>query len=187
MTGLHTPFKTTRLALRPFKEGDFAAYQAYHSLPEVYRYLYSDPPAGMALEAQFVQAMCSRFSEAGDTLWWAVERQNDGAVIGEVLLKLASANARQAEVGYIFHPAYAGQGYATEAARAIVAHAFAVCGAHRVFARLDALNAGSVGIVERLGFRREAHLIQNDCFHGQWGDEFIYAMLASEWHNKETA
>jgi len=29
--------------------------------------------------------------------------------------------------------------------------------------------------------RREAHLIQNDCFNGVWGDEFIYAVLTAEW------
>ncbi|MNL74735.1 ribosomal-protein-S5-alanine N-acetyltransferase [compost metagenome] len=52
---------------------------------------------------------------------------------------------------------------------------------HRIFARLDTANAGSVALVERLGFRREAHLIENDRFDGAWGDEFIYAMLRREW------
>lgn len=29
--------------------------------------------------------------------------------------------------------------------------------------------------------RREAHVVQNEMFKGEWGDEFVYAMLASEW------
>lgn len=48
-------------------------------------------------------------------------------------------------------------------------------GYHRIVARLDAKNQGSIGIVERLKMRKEAHLIQNDRFNGIWGDEFIYA------------
>jgi len=58
---------------------------------------------------------------------------------------------------------------------------FSEYGFHRIFARLDPLNKGSVGVVERLHFRREAHLLQNDRFNGVWGDEFIYALLKSEW------
>lgn len=111
----------------------------------------------------------------------AVARRTDNALLGEVLLKLASVSALQAEVGYIFNPDFNGQGYATEAVGALVDAGFATLGMHRIFARLDADNRGSIGVVERLRFRREAHLIQNDRFNGVWGDEFIYAMLAAEW------
>ncbi|WP_306770606.1 GNAT family N-acetyltransferase [Pantoea sp. 18069] len=83
----------------------------------------------------------------------------------------------QAEVGYIFHPDFACKGYATEAVGAMLGLGFEALDCHRIFARLDALNAGSVGVVERLRMRREAHLIQNDRFEGVWGDEYIYAML----------
>jgi RimJ/RimL family protein N-acetyltransferase len=181
MTEMTLPVTTARLRLRPFKASDFAAYQAYHCLPEVYRYLYSHVPDATSLQVQFDQVVASRFTEEGDTCWRAVVRQSDDAVIGEVLLKLASSHARQAEVGYIFNPTYAGQGYATEAVHAMVTWGFDAGQFHRIFARLDALNTGSVGIVERLGFRREAHLVQNDCFDGRWGDEFIYAMLRRDW------
>jgi RimJ/RimL family protein N-acetyltransferase len=54
-------------------------------------------------------------------------------------------------------------------------------GFHRIFACLDPQNVGSVGIVERLGLRCEAHLIENDRFNGVWGDEYIYAIRAVEW------
>jgi RimJ/RimL family protein N-acetyltransferase len=111
-----------------------------------------------------------------------VTRRDDGALLGEVLLKIASTEALQAEVGYIFNPSYAGKGYATEAVRAMIDLGFADLGYHRIFARLDAQNQGSIGIVERLKMRKEAHLIQNDRFNGVWGDEFIYAILKSEWN-----
>lgn len=112
-------------------------------------------------------------------------RQVDSALLGEVLLKMANKAALQGEVGYIFNPTFAGAGYATEAARMMVGFGFRQCGFHRIFARLDPLNAGSVGVVERLGFRREAHLLQNDRFDDTWGDEFIYALLKAEWEDRQ--
>lgn len=36
-------------------------------------------------------------------------------------------------------------------------------------------------LMARLGMRREAHFIHNEIFKGEWGDEFVYAMLQDEW------
>ena len=47
--------------------------------------------------------------------------------------------------------------------------------------RCDARNKASARVMERLGLRREAHLIENECIKGEWTDELIYAMLATEW------
>lgn len=178
---LQAPLSTARLTLREFVPADLDAYAAYHTLPAVYRFLYADAPSGAALDDQFSQIINAPFAQDGDTFRLAVVRRDNNTLIGEVLLKLASQAALQAEVGYIFHPAYAGKGYATEAVSAIIDLAFQHFGFHRVFARLDAANEGSVGVVERLGLRREAHLIQNDRFNDVWGDEYIYATLQSEW------
>ncbi|MFJ1298562.1 GNAT family N-acetyltransferase [Pseudomonadota bacterium AL_CKDN230030165-1A_HGKHYDSX7] len=172
---------TGRLLLRPFESHDFEAYAAYHALPDVYRYLYAPAPAGEALRAQFDDLLDAPFENDGDTLRLAVTRGEDGVLLGEVLLKHAQRSALQGEVGYIFDPRHAGRGYATEAVTAMVSLGFDTIGLHRIFARLDAANAGSIGVVERLGMRREAHLIQNDRYDGVWGDEFVYAVLAREW------
>jgi RimJ/RimL family protein N-acetyltransferase len=96
-------------------------------------------------------------------------------------LRLVSKSARQGELGYILNPRFASRGYATEALRALVTFAFDELGFHRLFARQDANNHGSRGVVERLSFRREGHLIENHCFNGTWCDEYIYAMLECEW------
>lgn len=172
---------TARLVLRPFRVEDFDAYRSYHQREDVYRFLYSRPPEADVLRANFEAAMQPGLARDGDTLRLAVERVEDGAVIGEVLLKLADGAAKQAEVGYIFNPNYGGSGYATEAVEAMIGIGFREFGFHRIFARIDTLNHGSVGIVERLGLRREAHFIENDRFDGVWGDEYVYATLAGEW------
>ncbi|MEI2299396.1 GNAT family N-acetyltransferase [Ensifer sp. MJa1] len=172
---------TERLIIRPFAANDFPSFLAYHRLPEVYRFLYQAPLDETAARAKFAKASAPRLEDDGDVAVFAVERQDDGVVLGEVLLKLASKAAGQAETGYIFNPAFAGKGYATEAMRSVLNLGFSTLNFHRIFARLDALNSGSVGVVERLGMRREAHLIENDRFNDTWGDEFVYALLRREW------
>lgn len=172
---------TERLILRKFQPGDLESYAAYRGREDVYRYLYAAPSSGTALEDKFAKLLNAPFENDGEDFRLAVTRQEDGALIGDVMLKLANRAALQAEVGYVFHPDHGGKGYATEAVSAMISAGFETFGFHRIFARLDSRNKGSVGIVERLGLRREAHLVENDRFNGEWGDEYVYAVLAREW------
>ncbi|MFE4977467.1 GNAT family N-acetyltransferase [Kitasatospora sp. NPDC056651] len=188
MTTLSLPVSTERLLLRPFTPDDLDDLHAYQGLSEVARYLYRPP----LTRDQCVQSLTRRaagtaWAEDGDSLCLAVcpvgeaKAVDEAKVVGEVVLKLASARSRQVEIGWIFNPAYGGRGYATEAARAIAGLAFAELGAHRLFARLDALNTGSARVCERLGMRREAHLVESDLDGERWGSEYVYATLAREW------
>ncbi|MBO1417349.1 GNAT family N-acetyltransferase [Streptomyces sp. FH025] len=182
MTTLSLPFRTERLLLRPFTPDDIDDLYAYQSLPEVARYLYR-PPLTREQCAQILtrRAAGTAWAEDGDSVVVAVCPASEAKVVGEVVLKLASAQARQAEIGWGFNPAYGGRGYATEAARATAELAFAELGVHRLFARLDVLNTGSARVCERLGMRREAHLVENDLDGERWGSEYVYATLAREW------
>jgi RimJ/RimL family protein N-acetyltransferase len=81
----------------------------------------------------------------------------------------------------MFDPAHQGRGYATEASRALVAHAFEHYGVHRVYGRLEPRNEASARVLEKLGMRREAHLIENEWVKGEWQSEAVYALLAREW------
>ena len=57
----------------------------------------------------------------------------------------------------------------------------------RITGRLDARNAASGRVLERLGMRHEAHLIENEWVKGEWTDEAIYAVLAREWAGPDRA
>ncbi|MFF7047822.1 GNAT family N-acetyltransferase [Streptomyces griseorubiginosus] len=172
---------TERLVLRKFTPDDVEDRYAYQSLPEVARYLYRPPLTRQACaESIAARAGGTDWKADGDVLLLAVCRADGPGVIGEVVLTLSSAAARQTEVGWIVNPRHSGRGYATEAARAAVSLAFDRLQAHRIFARLDVLNTGSVRVCERLGMRREAHLIDNDLDGDRWGSEYVYAMLDHE-------
>jgi len=117
----------------------------------------------------------------GDLLELAVVRDDDQMLIGDLLLALRSVEHQTLEVGYIFAPAAGGRGYATEAVRSLVELAFGPIGARRVIARVDARNRSSSRLLERLGFRLEAHLVENGWFKGELTSELHYALLAREW------
>jgi RimJ/RimL family protein N-acetyltransferase len=54
-------------------------------------------------------------------------------------------------------------------------------GLHRIIRRCDARSDASARLMERLRMRREAHFRQNELFKGEWADEYVYALLATEW------
>jgi len=87
----------------------------------------------------------------------------------------------QGELGWVVHPNHASRGYATEAALAMLRLGFDHYGLHRISARLDARNAASARVCEKLGMRREALLRENEWIKGEWTDEAVYALLRSEW------
>jgi RimJ/RimL family protein N-acetyltransferase len=174
--------RTERLLLRPFAPGDVDDVWAYQRLPEVARHMLRSPQ-GRDGSAAFVRVVMAEtaITDAGDTLSFAVVLPGSGALIGEVSLHVYSLVHRGGELGYAFHPRHQGKGFATEAAEALLRHGFDELGLHRVVARCSARNAASARLMERLGMRREAHLIGVRLLDDVWRDEFVYAILADEW------
>ncbi|KAB2353629.1 GNAT family N-acetyltransferase [Actinomadura montaniterrae] len=176
------PIETGRLTLRPFREDDLESLYAYQSLPEVARFLYWEPRDREESRSFLREKMAAATLEKeGDWLVLAVEWRETGDLVGEVNLQWRSREHRQGEIGYILNPSFHGKGFATEAAEEVLRLGFEGLGLHRIVGRLDGRNAASARVLERLGMRREAHLVQNELVKGEWTDEVIYAMLRDEW------
>ncbi|MEV4256704.1 GNAT family N-acetyltransferase [Spirillospora sp. NPDC049652] len=182
------PIRTERLDLRPFRDEDLEALYVYQSLPEVARFLYWEPRS-LEESRSFLREKkaAAGWEREGDWLALAVEWRERGEVIGEVNLQWSSRRDRTGEIGYIFNPAYHGKGFATEAARAVLRLAFEDAGLHRVVGRLDARNDASARVLERLGMRREALLVENEFVKGEWASELVFAMLRREWDEQFAA
>ena len=95
--------------------------------------------------------------------------------------RVAIEQPQTAEVGVTFAPATQGSGLATEALGAVVTRLFEQHGVHRVFAQADDRNLPVHRLLERLGFRCEARLVEADWFKGEWTTLRIYACLRREW------
>lgn len=176
------PVRSPRLSLRPVSERDVEALVAYRSLPEVCRYVPFEPMDATAVRERLRGPWGGQVLEAeGEALMLAVELIATGELVGDVLLMWSSAEHRDGEIGYVFHPAYSGHGYATEAVHRLLHLAFDDLGLHRVVARVDADNHSSARLAARLGMRQEAHLVQNEWFKGRWSDELDFAILEREW------
>jgi RimJ/RimL family protein N-acetyltransferase len=182
MRELRYPIATERLLLRPFELGDLEALHAVHSRPEVVRYLYWGPRSREELRETLAQRVRqTALKAAGDKLILAVVRRDSGELIGDVNLQWLSREHRQGEIGFVLHPDHQGRGFAREAAMAMLRVGFEDLGLHRIIGRCDGRNAASAKAMERLGMRCEAHLRQNEMVKGEWCDELVYAMLATEW------
>ena len=177
------PRRTPRLILRPFAAADLESLLIIQSDPAAVRYV-PYPPRDRVTVALVLEQKVTHTTLAGvgDLIELAVTLADDGTLIGDVLLALRSVEHQTLEVGYIFAPAYGGQGYATEAVRALLELAFGLLGARRVIARVDDRNRASRALLDRLGFRLEAHLVDNEWFKGELTSEVDYAFLAQDWH-----
>jgi RimJ/RimL family protein N-acetyltransferase len=180
------PILTDRLMLRPFTPDDFEALHAIHSDEAVARYLYHEPRDAAETRALLAErSPMTRINTEGDHLVLAIERLDTGRMIGQAMLMYTSAQHEQGEIGYLLHPAHHRRGFASEAAVRLLRLAFEGMALHRVVARCDARNIASYRVMERAGMRREAHLRENEFVKGEWTDELIYAMLATEWRAAE--
>lgn len=178
------PIHTERLLLRPIAASDAEAMLSYKADADSVRYV----PYGVLTLAEIEERIAtrwapSRFDKEGDAVCLAVVEQESGCLIGDVVLFWRSENDREGEVGYILDPAFSGRGYAAEAVGALLALGFDGLGLHRIAARIDERNAASVRVVERLGFRREARLVESLWFKGEWATLLIYALLEDEWRS----
>ena len=175
------PLCTPRLRLRRFTEADAGPFAAYRNDPEVARYQGWETPYGLDEATELVREQETRDPGVpGAWLQIAVEHTATGALVGDCAVKL-SADGRQATIGATLARAYQGGGYAAEAITHLLDYLFRTAGLHRVVADTDARNTPAWTLLERLGFRREGHVVQGVWFKGSWVDEYQYALLREEW------
>ena len=174
-------FETRRLRVRPFSPADVEAFVAYRKDPDVARYQsWSDYTLDRG--RAFVESLQgSTPGVPGEWFQFALENRADGTLVGDLALHVDQAEPREAEVGFTLARAQQGKGYGTEALTALLGYVFESFGLHRVVATTDALNAPAAAMLERVGFRREAHFVENIFFKGSWGSEFLFAVLEREW------
>lgn len=108
-----------------------------------------------------------------------IEWRND--FVGDIGV-LGSADGKQVEFGISVLPEFHGHGFATIACRMLMGELFRT-GTHRVVARIDAHNAASKRLLEKLKFRQEGHEKKSwwDSRKQEWTDELVFALLEEEW------
>lgn len=173
--------KTDRLHIRQFQDSDLESFFNYRNDPKVARYQGWDVPYPHEKALEFVAEMKSKEPTTyGEWFQTAIEEIGSGVMVGDCAFYLKKDDP-QAYIGCTIARPHWRMGYGTEAIRCLLDHLFGELDMHRVIAITDVENMASFLTLERLGFRREGHFIENLMFKGQWASEYHYAMLKREW------
>lgn len=173
------PLATERLRLRPHNADDTEWLHELYSRPDVARYLLDEPWTAEVTHDKLTERLAKTDID-GETGALALVIEHDGVPIGDVALWLTDHEHRQGEIGWVLDPAHGGQGFASEAVRAVLALGFDHYKLHRITAQMDARNSASAALARRVGLRLEAHHVQDWFSKGEWTDTLIFARLASE-------
>lgn len=178
---LPTPtLRTARLLLRPFADKDAEAMFAILGNARVVRY-WDAPAWHERAQAERFIANAGRMEREGTGARLAIERVEDGTVIGQCGLLYWNPAFRSATLTYTLRDDAWGQGFATEAVGALLAWAFQAWDLNRVQAETDTRNGASLRVLDKLGFVREGTLREDCVVDGDVSDSAVYGLLRREW------
>lgn len=170
---------TPRLTLREFCADDRAAVQAFAGDSEVTRYT-DWGPNSLADTISFLSGVVRDGEEQPRSRFaLAVVRRQDNVPIGSIELHVTSNAHGRAEMGYVLGRPWWGQGYASEAAAALLRFGFDDLGLHKVTATCDPDNAASARVLTKIGMQYEGRLRDHLHLRDQWRDRILYAALST--------
>jgi [ribosomal protein S5]-alanine N-acetyltransferase len=168
--------RTPRLLLREYRPEDWEAVHAYSSNAEILKYEAWGPNTPVQTKA-FIDAAVSQ-AQVVPRMYFelVVCLAAGGEVIGGIGLRLKERKKGVASMGYVFHPAHWGQGYATEAAQAMARFARTLPEVNRIFATCDRENAASQRVLERCGLEAVGMVAELEAVKGRFRDMLLYEM-----------
>jgi ribosomal-protein-alanine N-acetyltransferase len=173
---------STRLTLRPFTMNDAPDAQRLAGDREIADTTINIPhpyPDGAA--EKWISTHQEAFDKTGSATW-AVTLKESGQLIGAISLTVDN-NFDRAEIGYWIAKTFWGQGYCTEAARAVLDYGFMQAGLNRIFAWYLTRNPASGKVMQKIGMKPEGCLRQHIKKWDKYEDLQHYGILKSEYHN----
>jgi RimJ/RimL family protein N-acetyltransferase len=167
---------SARLLLRRPAPSDAAAIYEYGRDPEVARYMDWPTHTALADAAAYVGEAARRW-ESGEEYAWVITVPPDDRAIGGVGCRV---RGHAVDVGYVLARAHWRNGYAPEAARAVLEWASMLDDVHRIWATCDVDNAASARVLEKIGMTREGLLRRwavKPNLPGPPRDAFVYSWV----------
>ena len=152
-------FQTPRLTLREFRESDAEAIQVYAGDPEVTRFTSWGPNTPEVSAAVLAGWLQEQRSSPRTDCTLAIVRREDGVVIGGTGFGMTDWSTGTANFGYVLRQSAWGEGYATEAARAVSDWALDELGLLRLVAHCESANTASAHVLGKIGFERQEGLV----------------------------
>jgi RimJ/RimL family protein N-acetyltransferase len=171
---------TERLLLRPFTLADAPTVQKLAGDRDIASVTLNIPhPYEDGMAEEWIGTHEKAFEEGKEVVFAVVLHEND-ALIGAVGLMINQEHER-AEMGYWIGKPYWGNGYCTEAARAMLGYGFNTLGLNRIHATHLTRNPASGRVMEKIGMTSEGHLRQHVKKWDVFEDLEQYAILENEY------
>jgi [ribosomal protein S5]-alanine N-acetyltransferase len=167
---------TPRLILRDLRSGDLDDLYEYASDPEIDRYTPWDRYTSLDEAHEDLNRYLTRY-EKNEFRAWGIEHRADKKLIGITNFGFISLEDRRAEMGYTIACKYWGQGYATEAARALIQYGFEKLNLVRIEAVVLPENTASSKVLLKAGMQFEGLLRNYQVWKGKPSDLEMYAIV----------
>jgi RimJ/RimL family protein N-acetyltransferase len=174
--------ETTRLIIRPIRIEDKLEIFEYRSDRETNKYQGWIPTTLLDVEI-FIRRISKQIDEPETWFQFVIMEKETQKLIGDIGIHFFDRENKQAEIGCTLNKKFQNKGYATESIKRVIDYLFKELRKHRIIASIDPDNKNSIRLVERIGFRKEAHFVESLMINGKWVDDLIYAMLKKEWEN----
>ena len=173
--------QTERLVLRPLTLQDAPTLSRLAGRREVADTTISIPHPYSEEQAQKWIAGFADLIAQGKVVVFGMTLKSAGGLVGTIGLRDVDTEHSQAEMGFWVGMEYWGQGYATEAARAVVGFSFGQLKLNRVYAHHMVRNPASGRVLSKVGMKPEGLLRQRIRKWGVFEDVVLLAMLREEW------
>lgn len=172
--------ETERLILRPIEETDVPSLFPLINDVDVARNLMRVPhPYPEEEYAPWIRS-AREAMERREQYPLAIVLKETGLPIGACDIEDISWEHLRAEVSYWLGQPYWRKGYMTQAVQRMAQFAFEELGLHRLHAYCFTWNAGSIGVLEKTGFKREGHIRRAVKKGDEFIDVFLYGLLREE-------
>ena len=171
------PIQTARLTLRSYSAVDIPDLVRLAGAREVAATTLRIPHPYTEQDAKEFIAACA--SKTTPETRFAITLTSDGQLCGGIGFRVDEAH-QHAELGYWLGVSYWGQGYATEAARAMLQYGFETLGLHRIYASYVPHNVASGRVLQKIGMRREGLMRNHLCKWGEFQDLECYGILKTD-------
>ena len=173
--------ETERLIIREFEESDFESVHLYASKPEVTKYMPFGPNSKDETRLFLKNAIGYKHQSPRKNYDLAVVLKKDDVLIGGCGIYITNISVKEGYIGHCLDNVYWGNGYATEAANALLKFGFEILKLHRIFATCHTKNTASAKVLEKSGMIKEGCLRDNRFHQGKWMDSFIFSILEHEY------
>lgn len=181
----------TRVYLRPPQVGDWAEWAQLRAESRAFLTPWEPTWAPDELTRNAFRRRLRRYGrDAREGLghaFFVFRRADDHLLGGMTLSNIRRGVTQSCSLGYWMGQRHAGQGYMTDAVRAVLGFVFVELGLHRLEAACLPSNERSRGVLRRVGFREEGLARQYLKIDGGWRDHVLFAMLASDRRAAEEA